>query len=201
MKFKPDSTFHQVTTTLIHFIFLNIVYLLLCLPVITIGWATSALYEVCLNYADGERGELIPDYFQALKSNWKPATVVFFVLLLPLVILIFSISFWFSLKTLFAGIVGIVALILGSYFLIVLIYSLALVGQYDTTIKQTLKNAMLLPLVEPLRSMMLLLILVITSVLWLFVPFFRILFLMFGIAFVIYCSCFLLLKIFTRYQA
>src|SRR5699024_1033294 len=58
-------TLHGLTTFAV-FVVLIILYLVTCLPVITIGAATSSLYEVGLRYADNERGDPLRDYLAGL---------------------------------------------------------------------------------------------------------------------------------------
>jgi len=84
MKVDPESPAVQGLTTFLAFVVLNLLYLMTCLPVVTIGVATSALYEVTFRYADEERGNLLRDYIAALRRNAAQATAVFAALGLPL---------------------------------------------------------------------------------------------------------------------
>jgi len=69
MKVDPESPAVQGLTTFLAFVVLNLLYLMTCLPVVTIGVATSALYEVTFRYADEERGNLLRDYIAALGAE------------------------------------------------------------------------------------------------------------------------------------
>jgi hypothetical protein len=59
VRIDPDSRSVQGLTTFLHFVALNVLYIVACLPVVTAGAATAALYEVTLRYADEERGYLL----------------------------------------------------------------------------------------------------------------------------------------------
>lgn len=200
MKFKPNGQLYQFTTVTSQFILLNLLYLLMCLPIITIGVATSALFEVLLRYADDERGYLIKDYFQAVKSNWKQATAAFMLLIGPMALLIYSSSFWFAMGTLLTSIVAVISGILAAYFFVVLTLSLALIGRYKNSLKQTLKNAFLLPVADPVRSLGILLMPVVLFCLMVLFPGFRLFLPLFGFVLICYCSAFLLLSIFKRWN-
>lgn len=200
MKFNIDNAFFRGMTTFTHFIFLNFIYLLLCVPVITIGAATSALFEVTMRFADHERGYLIKGYFTALKTNFKNATIVYLALLLPMILLMFIAFFWLSFETIPTSIVGVFFFFFIAYLFIVLVYSLALVARYDNSIKQTLKNAFLLPVAEPIRSLGLLLIPVVVYCMVVISIIFKVSMVIFGFAFCIYCSSFLLLSIFKEHK-
>ncbi len=201
MKYNPDGQFYKVTTTIFQFTFLNILFLLSCLPLFTIGAATSALFEVTIRFADDERGELIIGYLQALRTNFMQATASFLLLLFPIVALIYSSLFWFSAETILASVFALLLTVAALYLFIVLVYCLALVGRYENSFKHTLKNAFLLPLSAPVRSLGLALIPVTAFCMVILFPVVKMLLLIFGFSFVIYCSSFLLLSVFRKQHA
>lgn len=200
MKFNPDGQLYKLTTVTSQFILLNLLYLVMCLPIVTIGVATSALFEVLLRYADDERGYLINDYLKAVKTNWKQASSAFLILAFPISLLIYSSSFWFGVGSLLTSIVGVVSALIAAYFFIVLTLSLALIGRYQNSLKQTLKNAFFLPIADPLRALGVLLIPVTLFCIMVLFPGFRLFLPLFGFAFICYCSSFLLLSIFKRWN-
>ena len=55
MKFNIESPFFQFMNTLATFIGLNVLFLILCLPIITIGPALKALYTVTMQEARKDR--------------------------------------------------------------------------------------------------------------------------------------------------
>jgi uncharacterized membrane protein YesL len=201
MKYNPDGQLYKITTVFSQFILLNVLYLLFCLPVVTIGAATSALFEVTLRYADDERGELIAGFLRAFRANWKKATGAFVLLVLPIAALIYSGFFWFSGGTFLTSIIAVISFVSSGYFFLVLVYSLALFGRFENTFKQTIKNAFLLPLAEMVRSLGLLLIPITLFCLVVLFPLFKLLFALFGFAFAMYCSSFLLLAVFRHQRS
>lgn len=200
MKFNIDNAFFRGMTTFTHFIFLNFIYLCLCIPIVTIGAATSAMFEVTMRFADNERGYLIKGYFSALKTNAKNSTIIYLAVLVPMIFLMFISFFWLSFKTILTSIVGVFFFFFIAYLFIVLVYGLALVARYDNSIKQTLKNAFLLPVAEPVRSLGLLLIPVSAYCMVVISVIFKVSMIIFGFAFCIYCSSFLLLSIFNKHK-
>ncbi|MRJ46974.1 YesL family protein [Fundicoccus ignavus] len=200
MKFNPDGTLYKLTTVTSQFIFLNVLYIISCIPIVTIGVATSALFEVLLRYADDERGNLIRDYFIALKSNWKQASLAYLCLFFPIALLIYSSTFWFSIGSILSSIVGVVAAIIAAYLLTVFLFSMALIGRYQNTLRQTLKNACLIAVADPIRALGVLLIPVTLFCLMVIFPGFRLFLPLFGFVLMAYCCAFLLLSIFKRWN-
>lgn len=200
MKFNENSVFYKVTTITSQFIALNLLYLLCCLPLVTIGVATTALLDVTLRYADGERGYLIKDFFSSLKHNWKQSTQVFLLLSLPFLLLSFSSIFWFSFKTILTTIAGLTTMTLASILVIALIIATALISHYENTTKQTLQNALLLVVAHPLKAICLFLIPVTICCLAILMPTLKIIFVAVGFSLSAYISAFLLLSIFTYHK-
>ena len=60
--------------TLCNFIVLNLIFLITCIPVFTIGAALSSLYCVTMKEARGEYGYLVRTYLQEFKKNFKSGT-------------------------------------------------------------------------------------------------------------------------------
>jgi len=71
------------------FIPLSLLYILLCLPIVTIGFADVGLAYVTRNYARRKPVFLIADFFGAIKKNWKQALIVGIINLVITVALIF----------------------------------------------------------------------------------------------------------------
>lgn len=201
MKYNPDGQLYKITTVFSQFILLNALYLLFCLPIVTIGAATSALFEVTLRYADDERGELIVSFLRAFRFTWKKATGAYLLLGLPIAALLYSGFFWFSGGTLLTSIPAMISFVSSGYFFLVLVYSLALLGRFENTFKQTIKNAFLLPLAEMVRSLGLLLLPITIFCLIVLFPLFKLFFALFGFAFAMYCSSFLLLSVFRHQRS
>ena len=78
--FSPDSKIMQVLARIADLVLLNIVFLLTCLPVFTIGAGVTAMYTLCFRMLRQEDGNIIMPYFRAFKENFKPATGILAVL-------------------------------------------------------------------------------------------------------------------------
>ena len=83
--FSPDSRIMQIAGRITDLILLNILFLLTCLPVFTIGSAVTAMYTLCFRMLQQEDGNIIKPYFRAFRDNFKPATGVLAVLALILI--------------------------------------------------------------------------------------------------------------------
>ncbi|MBE5961552.1 MAG: DUF624 domain-containing protein [Lachnospiraceae bacterium] len=81
--FNLDNGFFSFMGKVWDIIVLNLIWLICCLPIVTIGPATSALYYAMVKVIRRERGYAIKEYFHSFKDNLKVgtlSTLVFLVL-------------------------------------------------------------------------------------------------------------------------
>ncbi|MFL0564758.1 YesL family protein [Microbacterium sp. 179-I 1D1 NHS] len=158
MKIDPENRAVQGLSSFLEFVALNILFLLCCVPIVTIGASTSALLEVTRRYADEEGGRPLRDFLPALARNFLPATGLSLILLTASVALAFSGVFWLSApEPLLTGLAAL-AFAGAAYAVAAFIHAMGLVAAYRAPFRQTLKNALLLPAAEPLRTLALLVI-------------------------------------------
>ncbi|MDR3338164.1 MAG: DUF624 domain-containing protein, partial [Treponema sp.] len=58
---------------------LNILWLLCCVPVITIGASTAAFYYTTTKVLRGERGHILPEFWRSFRLNFVKAVVLFLI--------------------------------------------------------------------------------------------------------------------------
>ena len=200
MRIDPESRGLNGLSTFLTFVALNVVYLVACLPIVTIGAATAALYEVMIRFSDEESGRPLRDWFAAFRANFGRATLVSLALLVPFLVLAFSGFFWLSVSHVLAGAASLLAFIGAAYLLAAFLYGMAQVAYFRNSVRQTIKNALLLPVVEPVRTLGIVLIPVTGVILTILFPPFVILLLTIGVSIGAYASAFLFRSVFARRQ-
>ena len=200
MKFNTESSIFQFLGTLFDFVLLNLLFLITCIPIITIGPAISALYSITLKEAKNEHGYMIKPYLLAFKENLKNGIVLFLLYFAAGAVLLFNITFWAQLNGIIANIALIIVAICIVLYVVSFLYVFALNARFENSIKQTIKNSALLALANPKQTIFLLLIFAATFILAYFASLFRVFLLLFGFAFIAYCASFPLTKVFKSYE-
>ncbi len=123
---------------------LNVMWLICCIPIVTIGASTTALYTVMLRLVKNEEGYIFRGFFKAFKSNFKQSTIIWLIILI--LGIVWTIDF--RVAGLLPGTAGVVLsaifLTLGFLLLSVTIYIFPLTARYENGIKATFKNALIL---------------------------------------------------------
>lgn len=127
----------------------NCLWLLCCLPVITAGPATCAMYRVTLKLARNEPVKPVREFFAAFKSNFKAGILLS--LLCGLLLAAAAGDAWFALQL--SGwshsLYLVIAIIIGAVGMIFLAYTFALQAMFDAPVKTQILNALKLAAVVP----------------------------------------------------
>lgn len=92
--FNYDNLFFRVTGRIGDLFILNLMWLIGCLPVITIGVSTLALYTVIERMQNGEEGYLCRDFWKAYKKHLKRGIGLELCLLAAGALILLSVRFW-----------------------------------------------------------------------------------------------------------
>ena len=145
--FSLDSPIMRALSIVADLVFLNLLWLVCCIPVVTIGASTTAMYTVALKLAKGDDGYVVRRFFKAFKQNFKQATII------NLVVCVFAaiIAVDYYIYT-HGGVVPAPMLILLMVVTLLLVIFLSWVypvlAQFDNTIKNTCKNAFAMSIVH-----------------------------------------------------
>lgn len=80
--FRPDSPLVRLMTLVTNLVCLNVLWLLCCLPVITAGAATTAMYYVLFQYITKQDDGVLKPFFHSFKMNFSFVTPVWILSLL-----------------------------------------------------------------------------------------------------------------------
>ena len=87
--------FFNIDSPIMHFLgrvadlmILNLVTLICCLPVVTIGASLTAMHYVLLKMVRNRESYIVRSFFKSFKANFKQATIIWMIILLLLVVFI-----------------------------------------------------------------------------------------------------------------
>ncbi len=79
--FRADGPFCRFLERIANLMILNIVFLLCCIPVVTIGPALTALYYVAMKINLKEEQSILRDFFHAFRLNFRQGLLLFLIVL------------------------------------------------------------------------------------------------------------------------
>lgn len=143
---NPDGPVLSCMTKLTYSAYLNILWFLCCLPVVTAGASTTALFYVTLKIAKNEEGNLTKSFFRAFKENFKQATKIWLILLALGIVLALDgyVFYHMRFENVFWTIGAAVFTVALAAYAIILMYIFPLLSRFDNTILAMFKNSIML---------------------------------------------------------
>lgn len=200
MRFRYDSPFFEFLNTLASFIGLNVLFLITCLPVVTIGPALTALYTVTMQEARQEHGYIFSTYLKAFRSSFGPSCIGFLLYLAAAAVLIFNAAFWAALGTVPANLILLLIMFAIVVTVICFLYTFPLLARFDGSLKQVMKSAFPIAMAHRKHTFGLLVLHAAAAAACLIIPQAKIFMLLLGFSFLAYCSSFLLIRVFRDYE-
>lgn len=134
--FNLDGPFYKWGTEIADIMILSLLWLLCCLPVVTIGASTTALFYVFGKKARKEDPYIVRSFFKSFKENFLQATILTFIL----GILWFSVYLYYKILT--QGTPQTWLWVMGIFFIlqvsIVTLYLFPILSRFDMSIKNLL---------------------------------------------------------------
>ncbi|MCI5648070.1 MAG: YesL family protein [Fusicatenibacter sp.] len=203
--FSLDSKFSQVMGRVFDLMILNILFIVTSIPIFTIGASFTAMYYVTLKMAKNEDTYTARSYLKSFRQNFKQATAIWLILFAVLIILCLDLYLVVNMtgNITYLRYVFIVLLLVEG---MILSYVFPVLSKFDNTVRQTIKNSVLMSIRHLPWTLLILLINLAPLLLYAFssakVASFMILaMLMLGFATVAYaCSWFFANKIFPCYM-
>ena len=122
---------------------LNILFLLCCLPLVTIGASASALYSVCLKLVRNEETYVAKDFFHAFRQNLKQGIFLHLILSVATAIIVFDLFVMWNIMeyAILYKWAFVIMVIFSVLFFMTVLYVYPLLAQFNNTVKGYLRAA------------------------------------------------------------
>ena len=199
--FNLDSPVMVFLTKVANLMILNLLTIICCIPIITVGPAVTALYYVTIKMARGDEPYIVKSYFKSFKDNFKQATILWSVMLALIIVLILD---WEVVVLMMSGtgakIMKVVLGVVTIFFVMTALYIFPVLSRFENTIKQTVKNAFLISIMSLPKTVVIILIhLLPLGLLLLTIQALPFLFLL-GMPAVAYLSSMMFVRVFKKFE-
>ena len=183
---------------------LNLICLVCCIPIVTIGASLTALFYVTLKMVRNEESYIIKSFFKSFKENFKQSTIINLIMLVTAIMLFFDLNISHNLTGTLSQVLSCIFIAFTFLYLLVFLYIYPLQAKFYNTIKNTFSNSLLMA-IRHLPQTIIMLIVSLIPVAVLFIPDIRIqatllmlVFLM-GMSVIAYINSKFFVKIFDKY--
>lgn len=141
--FNMDGPVFRFLSKMADLILLNLVFLVCCLPIVTIGASTTALAYVSMKIRDDE-GYVVRSFFKSFKQNFKQSTIIWLLMLFLALVLGLDTYILRQMEGAAASVMQVIVYIGILLWVMIFIYVFPVQAKFYNTIKGTLRNAVLL---------------------------------------------------------
>ncbi len=140
-KLSTENPFFDFMGNVGDYMIINILFILTSLPVITVGMSFTAMYRMTLRRRRNESNYVIREYFQICREEWKQSTKLWIIFLISGSLLVFDAVYT---KNSWGGLFGIALGCIITLWSFLFSYVFPLQARFENTIKDTMKNALIL---------------------------------------------------------
>ena len=149
--FNLDNPFIQFLARVGDLIIVNVLFLICCVPVVTIGASITAMHKVTQAIALDEDNGIVKTFFRGFRENFRQATALWLMMLLFAAAMVCN---WFLILG-FAGgsmVLKAVVLVFSAVVLVLAAWMFPLMARYHNSLRQHALNAMILAVVKLPRT-------------------------------------------------
>ena len=202
--FNMDNKFFTFMGRVADLIILNLLCMLCCIPIVTAGASTTAMFYVTLKMVRNEESYIVRGFFKSFKENLKQGIVIHLIMLVVGLLLYFDITVTRGVGSSTGKVLMCIFFAICLLYLMIYIYIYPLLSKFYNTIKKTFTNAFLMS-IRHLPYTLLMILISALPIAVLFIPEARIqsfllmiLFLM-GFSTIAYINSHFFVKIFDNY--
>lgn len=146
--FDLDSPLMQGLSKMADMMILNLLTLLCCLPIITVGPALTALNYMALKIVRNEECYIVKGYFKSFKENFRQSVIIWILLLIVALLLVMDFYIMINAESGTGGIMQILIFVAAIFWLCTALYVFPVLARFQNTIRATVKNAFLMSVMQ-----------------------------------------------------
>lgn len=142
--FNLDGPVLQFINKIVYSVYLNILWFICSIPIITIGASTTALFYVTLKMSKNEEGNITKAFFRSFRENFRQGTLIWLILLALGIVLGVDgyVLYHMRFENLFWTLCTAVFCVAAAAYAVILMYIFPLLARFDNTTGAMFKNAL-----------------------------------------------------------
>ena len=168
--FNLDSPLMQALNKVADLMWLNILTLICCIPVITVGPALTALHYMALKMVRNEECYIARDYFKSFKLNLRQGIVIWLIELVIVSLLIGDFLILQNSEVAFGEPMRVILMVVAVLVLFLFTFVYPVLAKFDNTVMRTLKNALFIGILQFPKTILMMILSVAPVVLFLLFP-------------------------------
>ena len=150
--------------------YLNVLCFVCCIPIITIGPSITAMYYCMLKISRDRDSSITRMFFHSFKTNMKQGSLMTLIFLGLIIFFVADIVACSVIEINYLKYIKIILFLMLTLLFMVISYAFPLLAQFENTIINTLKNALMIGIANIISTCVIIVLNAIPIVLFLYVP-------------------------------
>lgn len=139
--FNMDNPFWRFMGKIADVIILNLLWVICCIPIITIGPATTATYYVALRLVNDEDGYIFKNFFKSFKQNFRQGVIIGIIMTAVGAFFVYDLYLYRQLTGGLMKYLSMIMLGIMILYLFALTYVFPILAKFVNSVKRTIINA------------------------------------------------------------
>lgn len=143
--FRYDNKFFEILGKITDIVILNLLCIISCLPIVTIGASITATYSVAMKMTKDEETYIVKEFIRSFKENFKTSSIVWITMIIIGGVLMFDfyMSRFVSNESI-SKILQFIFTMISIIYTFTLTYVFPIISKFENTIKNTMINSVLI---------------------------------------------------------
>ena len=168
--FNLDSPFMQALNKMADLMWLNVLTLICCIPIVTVGASLTAMHYMALKIARNEECYITKDYFKSFKLNFKQATIIWLLMFFFILVLVGDYFILKNSQMQFGNVISIMLTVVVVVLLFTSTFVFPVLAKFDNTVLRTIKNSFFIGILQFPKTILMMILSLVPAVLFIFAP-------------------------------
>lgn len=168
--FNFDSPLMQSLNKIADLMWLNILTLICCIPVITVGPALTALHYTALKIVRDEECYIMKDFWKSFKLNLRQGIAIWLIELVIIALLVGDFLILQNVEVAFGEPMRVALMVVAILILFIFTFAYPVLAKFENTVMRTLKNALFIGILQFPKAILMMIVSVIPALLFVMAP-------------------------------
>ncbi len=199
--FNFDSPLMQALSKIADMLWLNVLALICCIPIVTVGASMTSLHYMALKMARNEETYVTKGFFKSFRENFRQATIIWLMQLVVILVILADLYIMYSSENPPHIVIQVLVMLVLIIFLCISTFVYPLLARFYNTLWGTIKNALFFSIMQFPKTVLMVIMSVLPIVIVLYAPVFIPIALLFGLSVPAYLFAKLYSKFFKKLEA
>lgn len=198
--FSLDSPLMQALNKMADLLWLNVLTIICCIPIVTVGASLTAMHYMILKVLRNEETYITRGFFRSFKDNFRQATVIWLIQLVVTVLLAGDFYIMYKSETEFHIVFQVLIMIVAVMAVLTSTFVYPVLAKFDNSIFSTIKNALYVSILQLPKAIAMVVLSILPLVLVVIAPSLVPIVLMFGVSIPAYLFAMMYNKFFKKLE-